>query len=98
MSEPIYKIFMGKFLPHWYQLSKEEQQSLLAKVNDALEKVGAKRSILCNTYWSTDQWIWAGVEEFPNLEAVQKFQAALQELNFWRYAESISMLGTKWEL
>lgn len=84
MSEPIYKFFRGRFLPDWYQLSQEEQKSLLAKLNEALEKLGAKRTILCNTYWSTDEWLWAGVEEFPSIEAVQKYMATLQELNWGR--------------
>jgi hypothetical protein len=54
MSEPIYKFFRGRFLPEWYQLSKEEQESILAKLKDALAKLGAKRVVLCATYWSTD--------------------------------------------
>ena len=95
MSEPIYKFFMGRFLPDWYQLSKEEQDSLLAKVHEASEKLGAKTPIYCNTYWSTDQWMWAGVEEFPNIEAVQKYMATLQELNWPRYVEGSNVLGTK---
>ena len=97
MSEPIYKFFRGGFLPDWYQLSQEQQKSLLAKLNEALEKVGAKRMLLCNAYWCTDQWIYAGVEEFPNIEAVQKYMATLQELNWDRYTEATSLLGTKWE-
>jgi len=97
MSEPIYKFFMGRFLPDRYQLSKEEQDSILAKLTDALAKLGAKRTILCNTYWSSDQWMWAGVEEFPNIEAVQKYMATLQELNWGRYVEGLNVLGTKLE-
>jgi hypothetical protein len=97
MSEPIYKFFRGGFLPDWYQLSKEEQESILAKQNDALAKLGVKRVILCKTYWSTDEWLWAGVEEFPNIEAVQKYMVALQELNWPRYVEGSTVLGTKWE-
>jgi hypothetical protein len=74
---------------------QEEQKSLLAKLNGALEKLGAKRPHLYNTYWSSDQWMFAGVEEFPNIEAVQKYMAALQELNWNRYVESTNVLGTK---
>jgi hypothetical protein len=55
MAEPIYKFFTCRSLQDWYQLSKEEQDSLLAKLTEALEKVGAKRLILCNTNWSSDQ-------------------------------------------
>jgi hypothetical protein len=95
MSEPIYKFFRGRFLPDWYQLSKEEQESILAKLNDALAKLGAKRVLLCKAYWATDEWLWAGVEEFPNIEAVQKYMATLQELNWGRYAHASSVLGTK---
>jgi hypothetical protein len=38
MSEPIYKFFMGRFLPDWYQLSKEQQDSLIAKHFEAYGK------------------------------------------------------------
>jgi hypothetical protein len=37
------------------------------------------------------------VEEFPNIEAVQNYMAALDELNWFRYCESINVLGTKLE-
>jgi hypothetical protein len=97
MAEPIYKFFMGRFLEAWYQLSEEQQDSLVAKLNEALEKVGAKRPILCDTNWSSDQWLIAGVEEFPNIEAVQNYTAALQELSWFRYCESINVLGIKLE-
>jgi hypothetical protein len=35
-----------------------------------------------------------GVEQFPNIEAVQKHHALLEDLNWFRYAESNSYLGT----
>jgi hypothetical protein len=97
MAQPIYKLFMGRFLEAWYQLSEEEQNSLIAKLDEALEKVGAKRPILCDSSWSSDQWLVAGVEEFPNIEAVQNYMATLDELNWFRYCESINVLGTKME-
>jgi hypothetical protein len=97
MAEPIYKVFMGRFLEAWYQLSQEEQKGLIAKLDESLEKVGGKRPILCNSSWSSDQWLFAGVEEFPNIEAVQKYMAALQELKWFRYCESTNVLGTKSE-
>ena len=95
MAKPIYKFFMGRFLEAWYQLSEEERDSRLAKLNEALEKVGGKRPIICDLSWSSDKWSIAGVEEFPNIEAVQNFTAALTELDWSRYVESISVLGTE---
>ena len=61
MVQQIYKVFMVRFLEAWYQLSKEEQNNLIAKVNEALGKVGGKRPLLCNSSWSSDQWSFAGL-------------------------------------
>ena len=97
MAEPIYKFFTVRFLEAWYQLSEEEQKDLDGKLDEALEKVGAKRLMLCDSRWSTDEWAFAGVEEFPNIEAVQKYVAALNELNWFRYVEGMNVLGTKLE-
>jgi hypothetical protein len=97
MAQPIYKLFMGRVVEAWYQLSQEEQNSLVAKLNEALEKVGGKRLILCDSSWSSDQWSFSGIEEFPNIEAVQRYTAALKELNWFRYCESVTVLGTKFE-
>jgi hypothetical protein len=97
MSKPIYKFFMARFTEAWHQLSEEEQKSLAAKVDATLEKVGAKRLILCNSDWSSEQWSLAGAEEFPDIEAVQKHTPALRELNWFRYCESTTLLGTEKE-
>ena len=97
MAEPIYKFFTARLLEPWYQLSKEEQDSLVAKLYDALKKVGGTQPVICNSSWSSDQSSFAGYEVFPNIEAVQKYMAALQELNWFRYCEGTSVLGTKLE-
>ena len=97
MAKPIYKFFMGRFLEAWYQLSEEERNSRLAKLNESFEKVGGKRPVICDSSWSSDQWSIAGVEEFPSIEAVQNFTATLTELDWSRYVESISVLGTELE-
>jgi hypothetical protein len=53
--------------------------------------------LLCNSEWSNEQWSGFGVEEFPDIEAVQQFSRALSELNWGRYLTGITTLGTKWE-
>jgi hypothetical protein len=98
MAGSIYKVFLLKSTEAWYQLSEEEQTSLLAKVNEALEKVGGKTVVLCNSSWSSEQFQFFGVEEFPNIEAIQKQSALHNELNWLRYIESVSVLGTEWPL
>lgn len=98
MAGPIYKFFRGRVLEAWYQLSQEEQGRLLAKLNEALEQAGGKRIIMGDIQWNSEQWMWAGVETFPDLEAVQKYTELLNQLNLFRYIHSESMLGTEWKL
>ena len=97
MAQPIYQLFMGKMTEAWYQLSKEEQDSLVAKVDQTLEQVGGKRVVMCDCRWASEQWIGWGVEVFPDIEAVQKYARLEEELNWFRYMESMAVLGTEWK-
>jgi hypothetical protein len=68
----IYKLWQAKFKETWHQLGQEEQQRRLAKVQAALPQVGAKGVLLCESAWANEQWSFFGVEEFPDIEAVQR--------------------------
>jgi hypothetical protein len=85
--------------PHLFANRRMRHQRTTAdrRPDEAFEKAGAKRPIICDSSWSSDQWSFAGVEEFPNIEAVQNYMAALNELNWFRYVEATSILGTKFE-
>ena len=96
MAQPIYKVYTGNMSEAWYQLSKEEQDALLSKVIEALEKAGGEIVIACNSAWSNDEVTFSGVEKFPGIEAVQKHAELLSELNWLRYVNSKSVLGTEW--
>ena len=95
---PIFKFWQATFNEAWYQLSTEEQGQRLAKVQAALEQVGGKAVVLCDSSWSNEEWSGFGVEEFPDIEAVQKHTQLLNELNWNRYLRGTSMLGTKLEM
>jgi hypothetical protein len=95
MKQTIYKLFLGKMEEAWYQLSPEEQHALLAKVDQALEQVGGKRIIQCDPTWSTEQWHFWGVEEFPDIDAVMQHTKLLADLKWERYVDTMTVLGTK---
>ena len=95
MGKPIYKVFLGRPTEAMYQLSQEEQNSLMAKVSETLEKVGGKPVVVCDSSWASEQWLFFGVEVYPDIEAVQKSTELLNELNWFRYVESITVLGTE---
>jgi len=88
-------MFMFRNTEAYYQASEEERNEVLGKLGAAFEKVGGKRLVWCNSYWATDQWQVFGIEVFPNIEAVQEYAQAMNDLNMPRYVESISILGTE---
>ncbi len=96
MAEPIYFLYLGKPTEAWYRLSQEEKDNLGNKVDEAFEKAGGKRVLFCGSSWSSERWQFIGINEFPNIEAVQKNAELLNELNWFRYVDTMSVMGTEW--
>ena len=94
MAQPIYKMWRAGAKEAWYQLSKEQQDALFAKVADAMKSVGGKSMVYGNSSWHSEQWLYFGVEEFPSIEAVQEYNRCLMELDWFRYIDSDIILGT----
>lgn len=95
MAKPIYKLFMFRNTEAYYQASQAERDEVLGKLDAAFQKVGGKRIVTCDSSWSSEEWPVFGVEQFPNIEAVQEYTRALQELNLARYLVSMTILGTE---
>jgi hypothetical protein len=94
MAGPIYSLYLGKPTEAWYQLSEDERKNVMAKWAESFDETGGKNTLHCNSRWSSHQWNYFGVHEFPNIEAVQKHEENLGEFNFHRYFEGPSVLGT----
>jgi hypothetical protein len=97
MATPVYKSYMGHTNEAWYALSAEEQQALMSKMAEAGKRVGIKTLITCDTTWSLDHYQFFGVEEFPSMEALQQYHDALMKMNWFRYCDGQTLIGTKWE-
>ena len=96
MATPVYKMFLITPQPSYYALSKDAQDKLLEEVNKLLEAVGGRRLVMCNSTWSNEEWAFFGVEEFPDVEAVQRHSQLLAERGWpFQFAKSFSILGTK---
>jgi len=54
--------------------------------------------IICDSAWSSEQWQAFGVEEYPDIDAVQKLAAIHDEIQHLRFIESMTVLGTRSEL
>jgi hypothetical protein len=81
----------------WYQLSKEEQQTLVKQDVEVshrmMEKLGDRSVLACDCFWSTEDWLLFGVEEYPDVESVQESTEALREMGWFKYFESRIILG-----
>ena len=81
MAQPIYKLWQGRFTEAWHQLPEQEQQRLLGQVMGALNTTGGRELVVCDAAWSNERWPVFGVEEYPDLEAVQRHEQLLTDLN-----------------
>jgi hypothetical protein len=53
----------------------------------------------CKNSWLTvARRVFDSRATFPDIEAVQKYMAVINELNVFRYVEATNLLGTKMEL
>jgi hypothetical protein len=98
VAGPIYKLWMSRFKEPWFELSEEEQKGYIAKLYELREQVGGKEVITCDPFWADHTWTRFGVDEYPDIEAVQKSTELLNELQYSRYVEAVSMLGTNYEI
>ena len=94
MAGPVYKMFYARWREAWFQLSKDEQDALFEKIQAAMKKVGGKSMLICDSSWSSEKWWFWGVEEYPNIEAVQEYANMLNDIGWLRYVDSETLLGT----
>jgi hypothetical protein len=97
MAKPVYQLFTARFTEAWYQLSKDEQDQVLAKQAESSEKASSNNIIFAESVWSNEEWQFFGVNEYPNLEALQEHTARLIEIGWFRYIDSKVILGKEYE-
>jgi hypothetical protein len=96
MAQSIYKTWFMKPKEPWYKLTTEEQNKLLAQNNESLKQLGVESIITCTSGWSSEEWLFWGVEKYPDIEAVQKHTDNLFNINWFEYVESKTYLGVEW--
>ena len=98
MAQPVYRLFLLRPTDAWYQLSEDERTTLLGKVGEALAQVGGKTVLMCESQWSSEQWPFFGVEEFPDVAALQHLAELHNQIGWPRYGESMTVVGTRFEM
>jgi hypothetical protein len=92
----IYKAFLiRRYTNSGRDLTPEQVQEKMAASRREMERLGGKVVISCGSGWANEGIIAFGVEQFPSLEAVQEYYDCLNELDWFRYMESETMLGVR---
>jgi len=95
MTQKVFQLFMATPTEAWYQLSKEEQDDLIAKQAESFNKAGAKNLVFADSAWSNEEWLFFGVNEYPDIESLQKHTTRLADIQWLRYLDTRVILGTE---
>ena len=96
MAGPIYRLTLTRRKPAWFELSKEERDAFLKRQVEIGKTIDHKEiGGPYNIRWSSGEWDFFNVWEFPNVEEQQKMAKASDE--WFKYFEQKSFLGTKFE-
>lgn len=97
-KQSIVKVWFSKPKEAWHSLSEKEQEDFFKKEQEMAKRLRAKLGIrTINTskcLWSNEEWFEFGIEEFPNVEAVQEYNEQLLKIGMYRYFEAKVLLGT----
>ena len=98
MSEkkPIVKVILYKPKEAWYRLSSEKRVKFVNAIPDKQKEFGVKTLITsCKCFWSNEEWFGFAVEEYPDLETLEKYNDWAVSAGWQRYYESRVYLGPR---
>ena len=95
---PIYSLWYIKNDPQAIlarnSLSKEANEQLWKMAQKSMDENQVCMMLICGSYWSNDAYPAFGLEAYPNLEALQKYKADLEKLDWPLYYPGYSIMGT----
>jgi hypothetical protein len=77
------------------RLSKEEEAAMSKAHDESLARYKSFAWLLCDSYWSDDQYSAFGVNVYPSIEAEQYHKAELAKMHWEKYFDSFAILGTR---
>lgn len=96
MAKPIFMLVLGySYTEAWYQLSETEREQLWDQVLEIDARAGAKTMLWCDSRWADESVLAWGVLEYPDLDSYQRKVTELEELGWFRYMSTKTVLGTK---
>lgn len=94
-GEPVIRLYFVKMKEAFLNLPEEEKLAFMRKDRENLDDLGMEAMMMIDCRWSTDEWDYIGVEQWPSMEAIdQHEQFENEELDVSGYIESKIYLGT----
>ena len=94
-SKPVIRLFFAKMKDAFLDLAEEEKMAFMRKDRENLDNLGMKAVTMIDCSWSTDEWDYIGVEQWPSLEAIEERELfENEELEIFKYVGSKTLLGT----
>ena len=94
-AEPVIRIYFAKMKDAFGALTDREKMDFMRRDRENLDSLGMKAVTMIDCSWSTGEWDYIGVEQWPSMDAIEKRKTFEQEeLEVSRYVESKTILGT----
>lgn len=93
MDTPLYKLYLYKRSPSYYETSPERVAVVRRKLQETQQALGIRDLFNANMAWSNEKYETFGVEFYPNLAALHEFTRCQVETGFYRYVQSESYIG-----
>lgn len=94
-TKPIIRLYFAKMKSAFGALPDQEKMAFMRKDRENLDTLGMKAVTMINCGWSTEEWDYIGVEEWPSMEAIARRKLfEEEELEVSKYVESKTILGT----
>ena len=94
-NKPITRLFFVKMKDEFLKLSDQEKVDYMTKDRANLDELGMKAISMVNCGWSTDEWDYIGIEEWPSMDAIKKREIfERDELEIDKFTFSKTYLGT----
>ncbi len=94
-SKPVVRLFFAKMKEAFIKLSEEEKAAFMRKDRENIDKLGMKAVSMIDCSWSSDEWDYIGVEQWPGIEAVKERERfEKEELELFKYVEAKTYMGT----
>ena len=94
-NQPIIRLYFVKMKEAFEKLSDKEKLVFMRKDRENLDELGMKALSMINCTWSSGEWDYIGVEQWPSMEAIEKREKFKRTgLDVSHYVEFKTILGT----